>query len=68
MKQVKSALASRTVWAGVVTILASLAGLLGYRIGPDLQAEIVTLVSQGIAVLAGIATIWGRIVATRRIA
>ena len=64
----KSVWASRTVWAGIVTILASLVGFLGYTMTAEDQDAIVLLVPQAVTLISGIAAIVGRITATKRIA
>ncbi len=63
----KSVWASKGVWGGAIAVLAALAGLLGYAITPEQQAEIVetgALIASGIG---GLVALWGRIAATRRI-
>lgn len=63
----KTVLASKTVWAGIVTILASLVGLMGYTIAADDQANLATLATQAVTVVSGIVTIIGRVTATKRL-
>lgn len=74
MDSTKPALASRTVWGALVTILATAAGLAGYAVTPDDQAAALDLVDRvlaewdRLAAIAGaVLALWGRITATARI-
>ena len=55
------------MWGGAIAILAALAGLAGYAVTPDQQAQILeagALIASG---LGGLVGIWGRVMATKRI-
>lgn len=75
MTETKSILASRTVWGAAIAVLASLAGLAGYAVGPADQAqalglvdELVAVSDRLIAVAGGALAIWGRVRASKAIA
>lgn len=62
------------VWGSVVTIMASVAGLLGYSITPEDQLVIVSglnkaamIVTETVAFVGGLAALWGRIRASKLI-
>ena len=63
----KSALTSKTIWSGIVAILAGLAGLLGYGLSQEEQRQLIELLVAVTSGLAGIGAIFGRVVARRRI-
>lgn len=67
MHDAKSPLQSKTVWGGLVAILAAVAGFLGYSIAPADQAALINLVADAVTLAAGAVAIWGRITATKRI-
>lgn len=52
---------SRTVWAGLVAMLAGVAGAFDIAVGQDLQTDIVDLLISGAAVVGGAGSIWGRL-------
>lgn len=63
------------VWGSLVTVLASLAGLAGYSVGPEDQAAIVASVNNAVAIgteavalIGGLTSLWGRIRATKKVA
>ncbi|MCA1944549.1 MAG: hypothetical protein LDL30_04580 [Desulfovibrio sp.] len=59
--------ASRTFWGGVIAILAGAAGMIGYAVGPDDQAQLVEIVTAAASAVGGVAAIAGRIMATKPI-
>jgi len=59
--------ASRTIWAGIVSALAGIAGVAGYSISPDDQAQIVTLAVGVASLLGGAGAIVGRIRARKAV-
>lgn len=67
MDQVKSALASKTVWAGIVAFGAGVAGLLGHQIAPADQVATVDFLAQLVTAVSGLVAVWGRVTATKRI-
>lgn len=67
MDEIKGALQSKTVWGGIIIVVATLAGFLGYQVTPDDQAQIIDLVTKIVDAVGGAFVIWGRIVATKKI-
>lgn len=63
----KSIFASKGVWGGAIAVLAALAGLFGYAVSPEQQAQIVETVALVASGMGGLVSLWGRIAATRRI-
>ena len=63
----KSPFRSRTIWAGLVMILAAIAALFGYTISPEDQTQLTDLLMAVVAAVAGFAAIWGRVTATQPI-
>lgn len=58
---------SRTIWASLITILSSFAGIAGLPI-PDADAAATTdLILQAVTAVAGLVAIFGRLSATDRI-
>lgn len=64
----KSLWASKTVWGGIIAVVASLAGIAGYTVSPADQASIVDLVTSVVALGGGALAIVGRILASKKIA
>lgn len=67
MSGVKSMLASKGVWGGVVVVLSALLGMFGYQIGLEDQQALVDAVSNIGALAGGLFAIYGRISATKQI-
>lgn len=63
----KSIFASKGVWGGAIAVLAALAGLFGYAVSPEQQAQIVETAALVASGVGGLVSLWGRIAATRRI-
>ena len=59
--------ASKTVWGGVMALVAAIAGLLGHAIDAGTQSELVDCVTAGGAAVGSIVAIYGRIVAKKKI-
>jgi len=59
--------ASKTVWGGLVTLLAVVLGVFGYSITPEDQKQLVEILSQIGASVGAVIAIYGRIVATKRL-
>ena len=68
MYDVKSFLASKTIWGGLIALIASAAAIWGYSITPADQAQIVELVTGIGGIIGSVLAIYGRIVATKKIA
>jgi hypothetical protein len=67
VEEVKSALASKAVWGGIIAVAAGLLGLWGYKVAPEDQARIVELAMAIGASVGGVLAIYGRVRATKRI-
>lgn len=71
MKDIKGFFASKTIWGAflsIASIMPSLAAVVGYQITPEDSAGTVTAL-QAIGVAAGnLIAIYGRVVASKRIA
>jgi hypothetical protein len=67
MGELKNWYMSKTVWGGLVAILASCANLLGLDIAPDEQSGLVDGVTALAAAAGGLVAIWGRISARERL-
>ena len=65
--ETKSILASRTVWSGLVAVVAGVAGIWGYGFSSEDQAAVVELGSAVAAAVGGIGAIWGRVAATKSV-
>lgn len=59
--------ASKTFWGGIVAVLAGAAGMIGYVVGPDDQAQLVEIATAAASAVGGVAAIAGRIMATKPI-
>jgi len=68
MYDVKSFFASKTIWGGIIALIASTAAIWGYSITPADQAQIVELVTGIGGIIGSVLAIYGRIVATKKIA
>ncbi len=64
MDDFKPLLTSKTVWAGLIGLAASVFGVL---LTPENQAATAELVVQVITGLAGVVALYGRVPATKRI-
>ena len=74
MNGTKSLFASTTIWGAALTVAAATAGLAGYSVSADDQAQALDLIGQIVPVwdrivviIGGAVAIWGRIKATHRI-
>ena len=63
----KSILASRTVWAGLITMAAGIAQVYGYDFSPDAQANALNLITGIVGCIGGAGAIFGRVVAKKKI-
>jgi protein-S-isoprenylcysteine O-methyltransferase Ste14 len=67
MEGTKGLLASKTVWGGLLVVVAAVAGLFGYTFSAEDQASVVEMVERIVMAVGGLLAIWGRITATKRI-
>jgi 2-methylisocitrate lyase-like PEP mutase family enzyme len=67
MEETKSIFASKTVWGGLIVIVAAVAGFFGYTITGDDQASLLGLVDNALLIFGGLLAIWGRVTASKRI-
>ena len=68
MYDVKSFFASKTIWGGLIALVASAAAIWGYSITAADQAQIVELITGIGGSIGSVLAIYGRIVATKKIA
>ena len=75
MDQSKPWFQSIGVWGGLVSMFAGVIGLFGYHMSPDDVANVSKALAQGaqllssiVAVVGGIIAVYGRVVATKKIA
>ena len=64
---VKGALSSKTVWAGIVTVVASGLGCAGYVLSAADQSSLVDGLTSLVTLVSGAAAIYGRVVASKQI-
>ncbi|GAB7078330.1 hypothetical protein [Megalodesulfovibrio paquesii] len=67
LNTVKTFFGSKTVWGGLVALAAGLAGLVGYAISPEDQAQLVEVGAGLAATVGGAVAVVGRVVATKAI-
>lgn len=68
MYDMKSFFASKTIWGGLIALIASAAAIWGYSITPADQAQFVELITGIGGITGSVLAIYGRIVATKKIA
>lgn len=67
MEDMKPWYVSRTIWASIVMVAATVSGVLGFPIEDADAAALIDTIMQGVAATAGIAAIVGRLAARSRI-
>jgi hypothetical protein len=67
MDDTKGIFASKTVWGGIIVVIAAIAGLFGYTISAEDQTALVGYIESAATIAGGLLVIWGRITATKRI-
>ena len=67
MEGVKSILESKTIWGGLVALVAGVVGIWGYSISPEDQTSLVALVTGIPSLVGGAFAIYGRIVASKQV-
>lgn len=58
---------SKTIWGGIIALLAALAGAFGYAVDADTQASIIDLVTVVGTGVGGLLAIFGRIKASKKV-
>ncbi|SMD10937.1 hypothetical protein [Rhizobium sp. RU36D] len=58
---------SKTIWGGLIAVLAAAARLAGLEIGADIQAELVDAAMTLAGAIGGLLAIYGRLAATKPI-
>lgn len=58
---------SKAVWGSVVTVIASLSGLVGLSISPQMAVAAVDLIILLITTLSGLFSLWGRLSADKQL-
>lgn len=67
MNDFKGVLASKTVWGGIIALIAGVLGIFGYTLGAEDQATLVETITAIASAVGGLIAIIGRIVATKQI-
>lgn len=67
MDNVKGVFASRTVWAGIIGLVAAGLNLAGFDLSAQDQATLADLALGIVSALAAFGAIWGRVAATKRL-
>ena len=67
MEDVKPWYVSRTIWASIVMVAATVSAVLGFPVEDADAAALIDTIMQGVAATAGIAAIVGRLAARSRI-
>ena len=68
MTDVKGFFESKTVWGGLIAFGAGIAGLLGYAVADADAEQIVAYITGGASIVGALYAIYGRIVASKKIA
>jgi branched-subunit amino acid ABC-type transport system permease component len=63
----KSLFRSKTIWGGIVALLAGVAGVAGYTVTPQEQQALEVLLTSLASAFGGVGAIYGRIVAQEKI-
>ena len=67
MENYKGMLQSKTVWGGLLAVLAGVAGLLGYTVTATDLSSIGDAITSVVSMVGGLIAIYGRIKATKKI-
>ena len=67
MEDVKPWYVSRTIWASIVMVAATVSAVFGFPVEDADAAALIDTIMQGVAATAGIAAIVGRLAARSRI-
>ena len=58
---------SKTVWGGLIALLAGIAGIFGYTLHPEDQNLIVEAGTSVVALVGGVIAVWGRVKASKTV-
>lgn len=67
MSEIKSLLASKTIWGALIAVFAGVLSLAGYSISADDQASLLELAAGLASTTGGAFAIYGRIKASKKI-
>ena len=67
MEDFKSIFASKTVWGAIIAIGAGVAGIFGYSIGAEDQAQLAEIGVSVASMAGGLIAIFGRVKASKKI-
>lgn len=67
MEDFKGMFASKTVWGGIVALLAGVLGILGYTIDATDQVTLVETATAIASAVGGVIAIYGRVKASKKI-
>lgn len=67
MDGVKGFFGSKTIWGGIIVLVATVAGFLGFNVSADDQTTLIGYLDQAAVIIGGLLAIWGRITATKTI-
>ena len=67
MEDFKNIFASRTVWGAIIAVIAGIAGIFGYAISPEDQANLVEIGLAAASTVGGVIAIFGRVKASKKI-
>ena len=67
MGDIKGALSSKTIWGGIIAVLAGIAGSFGYTFGLEDQAGLADAAVGVVGAIGGIVAVYGRVVAKKKI-
>lgn len=67
MNDVKNWYQSKSIWGGIITVLAVLLGAFGYTLTGDDQAALVEIVSAIVGAIGGLLAIYGRVKASKTV-
>ena len=67
MEDFKSIFSSKTVWGAIIAIVAGIAGIFGYSIGAEDQAQLAEIGVSVASMAGGLIAIFGRVKASKKI-
>lgn len=67
MNDIKNWWQSKTIWGGIITVLAVVLGAFGYTLTGDDQSLLVDIVSTIVGAIGGLLAIYGRVKASKKV-